>query len=420
MIRLHFIRYRLAYAVLLSLVGQAQTAAAFSALSHEAVVDSCWDRGLVPVLDRAYPGATAAQLRVARAYAYGGALLQDLGYFPGNTALFSDLTHYVRPGDFVRALLDEAHDRNELAFALGALSHYVADACGHPTGANAVTELVFPELRPRLGNHITYAQAPQQHAQVEFAFDVAQTTAGTYRSEAFHAAIGLQVSRTVLERAFILTYGLELKQVLPHVGAGLTAFHFVATELLPAAVRASEYLTPGQLRQLPPADRTRYYERLNTCHFQRRCGLATNHLSLGMRGLVVLTPTLPRLGIASLLAFRSLPPAAGAAMRASFAESVGCFQARLTNLAAPLPNLNLDTGQPNQAGSYPLADRTYAAWARRLARARRPQGLPDAARHDLQTYFTTIPPGPAGAPPISKQTRLDLQQLLATAGNVAQ
>jgi len=356
---------RLGLTVLLA--GSGRPAAGYSALAHQAVIDSCWARGLVPVLQRRYPGATPAQLREARAYAYGGAVLQDLGYFPGNAPLFSDLTHYVRTGDFVRALLDEAHDRNELAFALGALAHYVADAMGHPAGANAVTGAVFPELQRPAGAAIHYAEAPRQHTQVEFAFDVAQVAAGRYYSAELHAAIGLRLCQSALERAFRRTYGLPLQQVLPHPAAGLALFHFVTAELLLAAVRASQHLPPRQVRGLPVAEQRQYFSRLNTARFQRR-GRPLNHLSTGMRLLVVLTPTLPRLGLVPLLGFRPLPHTAEAVMRASLDESVSCYLATLTHLDAALPNVNLDTGEPTRATDYPLADRTYAAWVRHLAR----------------------------------------------------
>ena len=349
-------RPRLFVLVLLLLSGK--PAAGFSALAHQAIVDSCWARSIAPVLEKHYPGATAAQLGTARSYAYGGALLQDLGYFPGNAALFSYLTHYVRTGDFVRALLDEACDRNELAFALGALAHYVADAQGHPTGANAVTELVFPQLRPQFGKGIAFAQAPRQHTQV----------AGRYRSVDFHDAFGLQVNRPVLERAFFRTYGLPLKRVLPLTGLGLALFRFVATELLPAAARASQYRPAGQVRLLPLPDRQCYYQRINTGYFSRR-GARPDHLSLGMRGLVLLAKGLPHLGLVSQLAFRPLPLAAEATMRASFDQSLASYQLVLADLSGPFPNMNLDTGQLAYAGNYPLADRTYAVLVRRLAHA---------------------------------------------------
>lgn len=386
--------------LVLFFIALTRSAMAFSALAHLAVVDSCWARGLVPALEQQYPGATAAQLREARSYAYGGALIQDLGYFPGNAPLFSDLTHYVRAGDFVRALLDEARDRNELAFALGALSHYASDASGHPLGTNAVTGLVFPELNQLLGPAITYAQAPRQHAQVEFAFDAAQVRTGGYRREEFHAAIGLRVGRAVLERAFVRTYGLSLSRVLPHATAGIAAFRFVAAELLPAAMRATEYIPPGQLRQRPLAEQRGYYQRINSGHF-RRVGRRPDHLSLQMHLLVLLVPTLPRLGVAQLLACRPLPPAAATVMGQSFAHSIARYQVLLHTLAGPLPNLNLDTGLPAKAADYPLADRTFATWTRRLAAARRPTEKADSAVWSAALGFYAPAPNRAPVRPAS-------------------
>jgi hypothetical protein len=70
-----------------------------------------------------YPGLSQDQIREAHAYAYGGAVIQDLGYYPFGSREFSNLVHYVRSGDFVQELLLESRDVNEYAFALGALSH---------------------------------------------------------------------------------------------------------------------------------------------------------------------------------------------------------------------------------------------------------------------------------------------------------
>ncbi|WP_052732926.1 zinc dependent phospholipase C family protein [Hymenobacter terrenus] len=372
---------------LLGLLTGVQPAAGFALLTHQAVVDSCWARAVVPALERSYPGASAAQLREARSYAYGGAMLHDLGYFPGSAVLFSDLTHYVRPGDFVRALQEEAHDRNELAFALGALAHYVADAYGHPEAANAVTSLVFPELNSPLGSLVTYAEAPDQHSQIEFAFDVAQLEAGYYRSEEFHEAIGTRVSRQALERAFQRTYGLPLAKVLPRVGPSLAVYRLFANQLLPAAARASLYLPSHQVRQLSPTERRDYYARINTGRFRRRTRAQANRLSLGMHALVAVVHTLPRCGVASLLAFRPLSPAALATMRCGFGEALANYQTALADLNAPLPNLNLDTGQPIHVADYPLADSTYAVWRRLLAQTTRKAGFWATVRQDLQRLF---------------------------------
>ncbi|HSU62184.1 MAG TPA: zinc dependent phospholipase C family protein, partial [Bryobacteraceae bacterium] len=97
----------------------------YSVLTHEAVIDALWDVELKPVLRARFPNATPQELKTAHGFAYGGAIIQDLGYYPHGSKKFSDLTHYVRTGDFIRALIAESQTLNEYAFALGALSHYV-------------------------------------------------------------------------------------------------------------------------------------------------------------------------------------------------------------------------------------------------------------------------------------------------------
>src|SRR5882762_11686832 len=82
-----------------------QTAPAYSVLTHEQVVDLLWKDRIEPMLRKRFPQATDEDLRKAHAYAYGGSLLQDMGYYPFGSKFFSDLVHYVRSGDFVEALL---------------------------------------------------------------------------------------------------------------------------------------------------------------------------------------------------------------------------------------------------------------------------------------------------------------------------
>ena len=54
--------------------------------------------------------------------------------------------HYVRSGDFVEALVREARDVNEYAFALGALAHYTSDTVGHPIAVNRAVPIMYPKL----------------------------------------------------------------------------------------------------------------------------------------------------------------------------------------------------------------------------------------------------------------------------------
>src|SRR3954470_13468582 len=105
----------------------ARDAGAYSVLAHEANIDALWETSLRPLLARRFPRATREELALSRGYAYGGAVIQDLGYYPFGSHFFSNLLHYVRTGDFAEAMLREAHDVNDYAFALGALAHYTAD-----------------------------------------------------------------------------------------------------------------------------------------------------------------------------------------------------------------------------------------------------------------------------------------------------
>src|SRR4029079_19558097 len=122
--------------LLVALLVAPKPARAYSVLAHEANIDALWEPAIRPLLARRFPHATAAEIRAARAFAYGGSVIQDLGYYPFGNHFFSNLLHYVRSGDFVEALIADAHDVNELAFALGALAHYAADNVGHPEGVN--------------------------------------------------------------------------------------------------------------------------------------------------------------------------------------------------------------------------------------------------------------------------------------------
>ena len=133
-------------------------ASAYSLLTHEQLIDLTWKESIVPLLLSRYPALTPAQLDEARAYAYGGCVIQDIGYYPFGDMSFSNLTHYVRSGDFVVNLFRNAQNANELAFAVGALSHYVGDSIGHSQATNLAVPIEFPKLRAKYGPTVNYAE----------------------------------------------------------------------------------------------------------------------------------------------------------------------------------------------------------------------------------------------------------------------
>ena len=125
-------------AVLLVTLMCSGSVSGYSVLTHEEIVDLLWTDQIKPLILKRYSGLSEGQIKEAHAYAYGGAVIQDLGYYPFGSIEFSDLVHYVRTGDFVLELLAESNDPDEYAFALGAMAHYVSDINGHPAVNHSV------------------------------------------------------------------------------------------------------------------------------------------------------------------------------------------------------------------------------------------------------------------------------------------
>ena len=205
---------------------------AYSVLTHEEIVDLLWSDEIRPLLLKRYPGLTDDQIQQAHAYAYGGAVIQDLGYYPFGDHEFSDLVHYVRSGDFVHELLLESQDVNEYAFALGALAHYASDTTGHPA-VNQSVAIEYPKLRAKFGKSVTYAEDKTAHLKTEFGFDMAQVAKNRYVSQQYHDFIGFQVSKPLLERVFPVIYGLELKDVLAHEDLAVGSYRFSVSRMIP-------------------------------------------------------------------------------------------------------------------------------------------------------------------------------------------
>src|SRR5437868_14218726 len=204
----------------------------YSVLTHEQIVDLLWTDEIQPLLLKRYPGLSEDQIKEAHAYAYGGAVVQDLGYYPFGNREFSDLVHYVRSGDFVRELLLESQDLNEYAFALGALSHYASDIAGHPA-VNMAVAIEYPKLRAKYGKSVRYAEDKSAHLKTEFGFDMVQVAKNRYASERYHDFIGFKVSKPLLDRVFPVAYGVTSSVVLTHEDLTIGSYRFVVSRLIP-------------------------------------------------------------------------------------------------------------------------------------------------------------------------------------------
>lgn len=231
----HFCRVSLGFILLCYF---SATSVAYSVLTHEEIVDLVWKDNIRPLLLKRFPMATDNDLKRAHAFAYGGSLIQDMGYYPFGNKYFSDLTHYVRSGDFIVNLLNESTDLNEYAFALGALAHYSSDNIGHPT-VNRSVALEFPKLQKKFGDEVTYEDDPKAHIRTEFGFDMAQVAKNRYTSDRFHDFIGFEVDKPVLERAFQDTYGIPLNEVLTKEDLAIGTFRRAISQIVPEMTRVA-------------------------------------------------------------------------------------------------------------------------------------------------------------------------------------
>jgi hypothetical protein len=357
---------RLAPFLLAALVA-APEAAAYGTLAHQALVDAAWEDAFVPALERRFPGLTPDALRRAHAFAYGGAVLHDLPYAPGGNRLAGDLMHYVRSGDFVEALAAEARTADELAFALGALAHWVADGQGHPHGVNRVVPLTYPKLRARHGDVVTWKDDPTAHLRVEFGFDVVQVARGLYAPEAYRRFIGFEVALDAWDRALRRTYGLALRDLLPRPERTVRSQRKLITTWLPRVTRVGWATKKDAIRRLlPQATDRQFVFAMSNAAFEREWGHDYDRPGLRSRIAAFLLRLVPKVGPLRVLVPKPPTPEGERIYADSFVAVLDAWKRALQG-GPPwgLANVNLDVGATLPAGAYRPADEAWAALLRR-------------------------------------------------------
>ncbi len=397
--------------IALLLVALPYPAMAYSVLTHEQLVDLAWKDLIEPVLLARFPGTTRDQLLRAHSYAYGGCAIQDLGYYPFGKPFFSDLTHYVRSGDFITNLLRDAQTVDEYAFALGALSHYMGDNIGHKDAINRAVALAFPKLAQKYGNSVSYGQGPHQHVRAEFAFDIGQLSKHRLAPAAYLEHVGLRVSRSLLDRAIAETYGLERDEVLGQARPAIRSYRAAVRTFLPRFAYAETSIhrdefppdTPNPAFQIY-SDRLARAEFEKTWNpFRRRAGLKTHLVAFFVR-------IVPKIGAASDLAICIPTPETEDLYIHSVNRSVDAYRNFLQQLkAAPggaftLANRDLDTGDLTKPGVYPLTDKTYAKLLHQITRSHA-HAAPVDLRDNILAYYADP------AAPKNKRVQTDLDVL---------
>ena len=365
---------------------------AYSVLTHEEIVDLLWADEIRPLLLKRFPGLTDDQIKQAHAYAYGGAVIQDLGYYPFGSREFSDLVHYVRSGDFVGELIFQSQDVNEYAFALGALSHYTSDIAGHPA-VNQAVAIEYPKLRAKFGKSVRYAQDKTAHLKTEFGFDTVQVAKNRYASQQYHDFIGFQVSKPLLERVFPVVYGMELKDVLTHEDMAVGSYRFAVSRLIPQMTRVALQTHKKELmRETPNFARKKFLYRLSRSGYEKEWGKDYVKPGVGTRVLSNLLLYMPKVGPFKGLAFNNPTPKTEDLYIKSINTTVDQYRTFLQEVRSDklvLPNADLDSGQAAKATEYSLTDDAYAKLLAQVAHRKFDLTTPDL-RANIMAFYSDL------------------------------
>jgi hypothetical protein len=343
-------------------------------LTHEAVIDSVWDKTYKPLILNRFPNATEDDLKDAHAYAYGGAIIQDMGYYPFGSKFFSDLVHYVRSGDFVMNLLKDAGDVNEYAFALGAMAHYASDNVGHPEAVNVVEPMIYPKIRREYGRTVTYEDDPSAHIRTEFGFDVLEVARGNYAPQSYHDFIGFKVSKPLLERAFEETYSIRMKDIFKGLDLALGTYRHTVSGLLPEMTKAAWAAKKDEIRKTyPTMTRKKFIYNLSRASYEKEWHDEYEKPGIGARVLAFFFKILPKVGPLRPLAFKVPPPQGENLFMKSFNDTldrIRHYGPQVRTRELDLANMNFDTGKPTAQGDYGKTDDTYAKLLAKLADAK--------------------------------------------------
>jgi hypothetical protein len=366
---------------------------AYSVLTHEAVIDVAWEQNIQPLLLRRFPQATSEELAKAHGYAYGGCIIQDMGYYPFGSHFFSDLVHYVRSGDFVVNLIRDSQTLDEYAFALGALAHYAADNLGHSIAVNPSVGVQYPKLRSEYGSDVTYEDDPAAHLKVEFGFDVLQVARGSYAAKSYHDFIGFQVSKPLLERGFRDTYDLELQDVFSSIDLALGTYRHTVSSIIPEMTRVAWSLKKNELVDAHPGlTRRKFIYNLSKANYAREWDGKYQRPGIGARILAFLIRILPKVGPLKAAEMKAPTVKTATWFEGSFNKTLDFYRGLLAKAERDelvLANRDFDTGEPTRPTEYRMADDAYAKLTIKLA-GKDPASLDARLRDNILTFYANL------------------------------
>jgi hypothetical protein len=360
----------------------------YSVMTHIAVIDSAWESMITPMIQQKFPHASKDEILQARKFAYGGCIIQDLGYYPGGSKIFSDLLHYVRSGDFVQALIQNSETPADYAFALAALSHYASDNNGHALATNRAVPILYPELRKKFGDEVTFDEKPSAHLKVEFGYDVVQVARGKYASDNYHDIIGFDVPAEFLKKTFRDVYGLSLTEALVDYDTAIGSYRWAVTGLIPDAIKIAWELKKDEIEKMPMT-REQFFFRMPKAEFEKPYGKKYIKPSLFSRIVAFFVKVMPPIGPLKILRFKPPTPEVESMFIKSYDTTLTNYKGLLKQVSAKnlnLINKDLDTGKETRPGEYRRTDDTYVQWVDRLSR-KDFATVDDAIKQNILTFY---------------------------------
>ena len=344
------------------LLAAAPRSVAYSVLTHEEIIDLLWDQQIVPLLKARFPNATPDDLKTAHAYAYGGSVIQDIGYYPfGDHSVQRSYAlranRRLRAGDVVRRAGPEPiRVRHRSAVAL---------RCRHPRPSlyQSRVGIEYPKLAEEYGPLVPYDVDHHAHIRVEFGFDVLQVAKGRYAPEQYHNFIGFEVSAPLLERAFQDTYGLPLTAVMPKEQLAVNTYRRSVSAIIPEMTKVALLVKGDELkREIPNFNREHFLYHLSKADYRKSWGDNYEEPGPGAHVLAAVFKIVPKVGPWKDIDFKEPTAETENLYFKSINETVDNFGNALREVKAgdlKTPNINLDTGNPTERDKYPLADATY-------------------------------------------------------------
>jgi hypothetical protein len=237
---------------------------------------------------------------------------------------------------------------------------------------------------------VTFEQDPKAHIQTEFGFDVVQVSKQRYTSDAYHNFIGFEVSKPVLERAFLKTYGIKLGDIFGSVDLSIGTFRRSISGIIPQMTRVALLTKKDDMvKEDPSFAKNKFLYNLKRSEYEKEWGKSYQKPGCGAHFMAVLFKLVPKVGPFKAVGFKMPSPATETLYLKSINSTVDQYRIYLQDLKAgklALENKDFDTGKQTMEGEYRLTDEAYARLLDKLANAKFADASPELQQNILAFY----------------------------------